>query len=85
MIVTRLIGSMAVRVTSEPAFEADKPTLLFEDRYLRQDAASPRTMYDVFPDGQFFLVIREPPSAAPNIYVVLNWTEELKRLVPRNE
>jgi len=72
-------------VSGWPAFEADKPTLLFEGRYLRQDAASPRTLYDVFPDGQSFVVIREPPSAAPNIYVVLNWTEELKRLVPRND
>jgi Tol biopolymer transport system component len=41
---------------------------------------------DVSPDGQRFLQIQlnEPPNAGAQIEVVLNWQEELKRLVPVN-
>ena len=44
--------------------------------------------YDVSPDGQRFLMIKEPDSAPPtspaavNIVVVLNWIEELKDRLP---
>jgi hypothetical protein len=40
--------------------------------------------YDVAPDGQRFLGIRDinPDPPANQINVVLNWTEEVKRLVP---
>ena len=35
------------------------------------------------PDGGRFLMLRQPPEAAPTeIRVVLNWAEELERLVP---
>jgi serine/threonine-protein kinase len=36
--------------------------------------------YDVLPDGRFVSVSLD--EGAPEIHVVLNWTEELKRLVP---
>ena len=39
--------------------------------------------YDVSPDGRF-LAIRNDSSAPREIHVILNWTEELKRLVPTN-
>jgi hypothetical protein len=43
--------------------------------------------YDALPDGRFFSVVSEPDAAgadgaANEIRVVVNWTEELKRLVP---
>ena len=40
--------------------------------------------YDVSPDGQRFLMVKQPANqaAAPQIIVVQNWFEELKRLVP---
>ena len=43
--------------------------------------------YDVAPDGQRFLMIKEgtgtdDDSPAPQIIVVQNWLEELRRLVP---
>jgi serine/threonine-protein kinase len=42
--------------------------------------------YDISPDGQRFLMIKagggSGQAAAPQIVVVQNWTEELKRLVP---
>jgi hypothetical protein len=45
--------------------------------------------YDVSPDGQGFLMIKEGGGAdqtvAPTqIVVIQNWVEELKRLVPTN-
>jgi hypothetical protein len=44
--------------------------------------------YDVAPDGRFFIirgVQTEGESGIPsNIIVVLNWLDELKRLVPTN-
>jgi hypothetical protein len=39
--------------------------------------------YDVAPDGQGFIVIRERELSAARIHVILNWVEELKRRVPR--
>jgi hypothetical protein len=44
--------------------------------------------YDVAPDGRFF-IIRDAQTQSgggtpSNIVVVLNWLEELKRLVPTN-
>ncbi len=44
-------------------------------------------MYDVAPDGQRFLMIKEADEGEGQlgqINVVLNWFEELKRLVPTN-
>jgi hypothetical protein len=43
--------------------------------------------YDITPDGQRFLMIKDSSGADAasvprNLIVVLSWTEELKRLVP---
>jgi hypothetical protein len=41
--------------------------------------------YDIAPDGRFFIIRSgqgEAGSIASNMIVVLNWVEELKRLVP---
>jgi Tol biopolymer transport system component len=69
---------MAVRM--ENGKSAGAPARLF---------AWPRTRdyrreYDVSPDGQHFLMLEsaDPGQAASQINVVLNWFEELKRLVP---
>ena len=48
-----------------------------------------RRAYDVLPDGRFIGLIipgmyRSPVGAARQIHVVLNWFDELKRLVPVN-
>jgi serine/threonine-protein kinase len=47
-----------------------------------------RRVYDVLPDGRFIGLIipgsTAPVGAARQIHVVLNWFEELKRLVPAN-
>ena len=39
--------------------------------------------YDVSPDGARFVMVKDD-SASGRINVVLNWNEELKRLVPTN-
>ena len=72
---------MAVEVTTQPAFAAGKPRMLFEGRY--QPSPVQSTNYDVSPDGQRFLMLKPTEQAAPTqINVVLNWFEELKRKVP---
>jgi serine/threonine-protein kinase len=74
---------MAVDVTTKPGFSAGKPGILFEGHY--QPTLGTTANYDVFPDGQRFLMLKpsESAEAAPTqINVVLNWFEELKRRVP---
>ena len=74
---------MAVEISTQPAFAADKPRMLFQAPYLSSPVTFPN--YDVSPDGQRFLMLKpvEQAQAAPTqINVVLNWFEELKRLVP---
>jgi len=80
---------MAVAVTSEPSFTPKKPELLFEGEY-RFHAVSGWLNHDISIDGQKFLMIKSgetqvvEESAPDQIHVVLNWFEELKRLVPTN-
>jgi len=71
---------MSARVTADHEFRSDRPIVLFEKRF---DTLSWNANYDVTPDGARFLMV-QPTIAVPSneINVVLNWTEELKRLVP---
>jgi len=75
---------MAVEVATQPGFSLSKPRMLFAGQYL----PTPQTYanYDVSADGQRFLMVKAAgqAQASARINVVLNWTEELKRLVPRN-
>jgi dipeptidyl aminopeptidase/acylaminoacyl peptidase len=77
---------MAVDITTtQPGFAAGKPHELFEGNYLKNSSGYARPNYDVSTDGQRFLMIKaidEGRAATTQINVVLNWTEELKRLVP---
>ena len=64
---------------------AGRPQLLFD---IAMFVIAGTRAYDIAPDGRF-LVIRSGQAEAgggtpSNMIVVLNWTEELKRLVPRN-
>lgn len=55
---------------------------LFEGPYFR--SLNGRT-YDVSPDGQRFLMIKDADATAggpPQIIIVENWLDELARLVP---
>lgn len=79
---------MAVDISTQASFSAGKPRQLFEGHYLANPIGNARPNYDVSPDGNRFLMIKavELGQAAPTqINVVLNWTEELKRLVPADK
>ncbi len=73
---------LAVDVITQPTFSAGKARLLFEGQYRSTNLSLPR--YDVTPDGQLFLLAKqnERATSAPQINVVLNWFEELKRRAP---
>jgi eukaryotic-like serine/threonine-protein kinase len=75
---------MAVQITTQPAFAASKPTMLFERDYAASEFLATGIAYDVSPDGQRFLMVKESDqaAAATQINVVLNWFQELKRLAP---
>ena len=48
---------------------------------------TPGRTYNVSPDGQWFLMIKEGPGTAGNarqIILVQSWFEDLRRLVPTN-
>ncbi len=71
---------MVVSLQAERAFSVGKPRVLFEGVYFSSDFIPGTQYYDISPDGERFLMIRERKEAQIN--VVLNWFEELKRLVP---
>ena len=76
---------MVVPVEPGPTLQVGEATLLFEGNYFDPQ---PLRSYDVSPDGQRFLRLKLPGVAAtetgagPEVILVQNWTEELKRLVP---
>jgi serine/threonine-protein kinase len=76
---------MAVAVTMSPSFQAGAPQLLWEGAYSHGTGSScgmpgvASAGYDVSPDGQRFLMVREDhPAGATQIVVVINWAEEVK-------
>ena len=76
---------MGVEVARSPSWEATTPTLVVKEGYFTNLNWWGRS-YDVSPDGQRFLMIKEggaEGTAAPaSIIVVQHWIEELKRIVP---
>jgi Tol biopolymer transport system component len=71
---------MAVEVSTEPAFKAGRPKLLFEEKYLDPYFSE---FYDITPDGERFVIIKPGErQLMTRINVVLNWFEELQRKVP---
>jgi serine/threonine-protein kinase len=75
---------MVVEIATEPTLRPTAPRVLFEGRYVRSGTRPGYRDYDVTEDGQRFVMVQplEPESALTQINVILNWTEELKRLVP---
>ncbi len=70
---------MVVGIKTEPTFTAGSPVVLFTGRFTIGGGI---VNYDISPDGQRFLMIKEAEGSTGQINVVLNWFEELKRLVP---
>jgi hypothetical protein len=60
--------------------EPGSPRVLFEGTYAWAGGNS--HSYDVTPDGSRFLMVKTPPESAPRqVYIVLNWLEEMKQRV----
>ena len=80
---------MAVQIEANGSdLTVGNPTLVFEDSYV---PSAPTRSYDVHPDGQRFLMITTRPDEyqamveenyGRKFHIVLNWFQELKRLVP---
>ena len=78
---------MVVKVNTAQTFAADVPVPLFVAPYALDNAGggAGNPNYDVSPDGEFIFVEQDSRSGVEGVIpinVVLNWTEELKRLVP---
>jgi hypothetical protein len=69
--------------TDGDAFRAEPPRELFTVPTMNDQR---RSTYDVTADGQRFLVLlpQEGDQAQAKLIVVLNWFEEVRRLVPVN-
>jgi serine/threonine-protein kinase len=73
-------------VVSTSARSFSKPAMLWQRAYahgLGSACGAPGTTsagYDVTPDGQRFLMLKDDESTPGQIHVVLNWAEEVKRL-----
>ena len=76
---------MAVQVESGTVWRTSRPSQALPARYYDGTGLTGRT-FDISPDGQRFLMMtergRDRAGTSPQIVVVQNWTEELKRLVP---
>ena len=75
---------MAVPVTTRPRFRAGTPELVIEGQFYDQGG---RAAYDVAPDGRLVMIklggdTSTNDAPPPQLHVVINWLEELKRLVP---
>ena len=64
------------------SFSFGAPKVLFEGRF-EVTTGGRNQNYDVTPDGRFLMIQRHETESPREIRVVLNWTEELKRLLPR--
>ncbi|HEV8397815.1 MAG TPA: protein kinase [Vicinamibacterales bacterium] len=78
---------MRVGVERASSWAATTPTLLVKEGYFTIPDGTLGRTYDITPDGQRFLMIKEAggtdqTAAPPQIIVVQHWTDELKRLVP---
>ena len=79
---------MVVSVKTEPSISLETPKMLFRgERVYISNAFF--TYWDIHPDGNRFLMIKDPISGVPRegrsgrtINIVLNWFEELKQRVP---
>jgi serine/threonine-protein kinase len=73
---------MAVNVTTASEFKSDTPRVLFEKQF--RGPTIPTGQSGVSADGQRFLMLETVDGEKPvtEMNIVLNWAEELKRLLP---
>jgi len=72
---------MVVSVSTGPEPTLSDPKLLSSSSRTRSAPASRSRIPDISADGQRFVMVKQDSNAS-RLNVVLNWSEELKRLVP---
>ena len=75
---------MVAPIQTSPSFAAGNPSVALDPSGGIFNTSTGRN-YDISPDGRRFLVIKSAPRDRSNptqLNIVLNWGEELKRLVP---
>ena len=84
-----LLTSVAVPAAPGATFAAGPPVRVLNKKYYAGASLLGLDLrgYDISPDGQRFLMIKEPESPPPvtqssNVVLVLNWVEELKDRLP---
>ena len=84
-----LLTSVAILPATGATFAAGPPVKILNRKYYAGASLLGLDLrgYDVWPDGQRFLMIKEPESPPPvtqsaNMVFVLNWVEELKARLP---
>ena len=75
---------MVVTIETNPSLQVGAPRLLFEGSCARPGLSFFPANYDVTPDGQRFVMVPEK-RILNQLQVIVNWFEELKRLVPTGE
>ena len=71
---------LTVPISIGPTLSVGSPTVLFDGPFLVPGGIT--RPYDLTPDGQRFVMVKTGDEENLEITVVLNWFEELKRLVP---
>ena len=77
---------MAVPVQTEPTFAPGNAEEVFGGRYYAPGGGASGRTYDISPDGERFLMIKESAGGDSTEFItVINWYEELERLVPTDQ
>ena len=75
---------MEAAITSVSPLEFAAPKALFRDTFIRTQG-NQHTHFDVAPDGRFLMIESSKPaitSTRQDVQIILNWTQELKRIAP---
>ena len=74
---------METAITSTSPLEFAQPKVLFRDTFTRTQS-NVHTHFDVAADNRFLMIenLNRGSVSQPQIRVILNWVEELKRIAP---
>ena len=83
---------LAVEVTTEPVFDVSAPELLFDEPNYMQYNINVVRNWDIHPDGSRFIMVAPEGGEAgvagvglrTEVYLVVNWFEELKQRMGSN-
>jgi len=78
---------MVVDIVTEPEFDASQPQVVFGSADYKSGFVYFFPNFDLHPDGESFLMIRQVEEHPPptHLNVIINWFEDLKRLVPTGQ